>query len=133
MIELDAEFDVADVPALDEDDWEFITDEFLDDSEEMLARQGARLVHDFADSHIRLNRNRYLPRIRAEVNGSRWSVTDQRSNYGPWLAGSSKRNRRNQFKGYPHWDEARAELNRDKVQIVAPKLRGYIPKLRRSK
>ncbi len=113
-----------------EDEFEFLTEEFLEESAEQLARTGARLVRDFAESHIRSGRGRYVSRVRAEATGGRWAVTDQRSDYGPWLAGSSKRNRRSEFKGYPHWDEARAEIDRDKVQIIAPQLRGYRRRLR---
>jgi hypothetical protein len=129
VLDLDIDYDLDAVSGLG-DEWEYLTDEFLDESEEVLARQGARLVREFAADHIRKNRNHYTSRIRAEANGGRWSVTDQRSDYGPWLAGSSKRNRRSKFKGYPHWDEARAELNRDKIEIVAPKLRAYRRRLR---
>lgn len=130
MIELQAE--VTGLNDVDEweDEYEFLTDEFLDDAEEQLARTGARLVRDYASSHIRGGRGAYVRRIRAEGTGGRWAVTDQRSDYGPWLAGSSRRNRRSEFKGYPHWDEAREELNRDKVRIVAPQLRGYRARLR---
>jgi hypothetical protein len=129
MIEIDFDLQAGNSPALT-DEWEYITDEFLDESEEVLARAGARLVRDYAESHIRESRHKYTSKLRAEVWGSRWAVTDQRSDYGPWLAGSSRRNRRSDFDGYPHWDEARAELNREKVDIVAPKLRGYRTRLR---
>lgn len=112
------------------EEWEYLTDEFLDDSEEILARTGARYVREFADSHIRDNRGHYVKRVRQEQRGARWVITDQRSDYGPWLAGTSRRNRKSKFKGYPHWREARELLDNDKVKIIEPVLRGYRRRLR---
>jgi hypothetical protein len=127
-VEIDIEY--GDSPVLD-GEWVAITDDMFDESEDILARTGAEYVRDFADSHIRQNRGHYISRIRHEQHGGRWEITDQRSDYGPWLAGTSARNKRNKFKGYKHWDEARELLDRDKVKIVAPVLRGYRRRLQR--
>lgn len=128
-VRVELDLDINDCPVLD-GDWVAITADMFDDSEVILAKTGAEYVRDYADSHIRANRGHYISRIRHEQHGGRWEVSDQRSDYGPWLAGTSARNKRNQFKGYPHWEEARTLLDRDKVKIIEPVLRGYRKRLR---
>ena len=109
---------------------EIYTDDFCEESEEHLARQGARYVREFADGHFRQRTGAYESRVKAQRSRGAWEVTDQRSDYGPWLAGTSKRNKRNEFKGYPHWREARELLDADAVRIVEPVLRRYRRRLR---
>lgn len=127
MFRMSAESDIDTIPV---DQWDDFTDLCLDESEEELARTGARYVRDFADDHIRQNRGNYVRRLRADEYGGRWAVHDQRSLYGPWLAGTSKRNRNGDFKGYPHWEQARVLLESNMVDIIEPKLRDYRRKLK---
>jgi hypothetical protein len=126
---MDVDDDFDSIPL---DRWDEFTDDLLEQCEEDLARAGARYLREFAEDHIRQNRGTYVRRIRGDVFGGRWAVHDQRSVYGPWLAGTSKRNRNGSFKGYPHWEQARDLLENEKVDLIEPKLRGYRPRLRGS-
>lgn len=54
----------------------------------------------------------YRSHITPKLLGSIWTIWDSGVVYGPWLAGTSRRNAASRFKGYAHWRRAIAHTNR---------------------
>lgn len=54
----------------------------------------------------------YKSHITPKKLGPFWVIQDSGVVYGPWLAGTSSRNRTSRFKGYHHWRRAVAFVHR---------------------
>jgi hypothetical protein len=54
----------------------------------------------------------YRSHVTPKKVGPLWMIQDSGVVYGPWLAGTSARNRTSRFKGYNHWRRAVAFVNR---------------------
>lgn len=89
--------------------------------------QGA---HDVADAGVTIVREElaqvlqhptghYQAEIQTERAVADWAVTDGGIVYGPWLAGTSERNRSTRFKGYSHWRRATQRLQGRAAGIVS--------------
>lgn len=107
---------------------EAATDDFCDESVEALARRGETLVRE-GTVVFRQPTGDYRSEVVAEERPGGWSITDNGVVYGPWLAGTTRRNASTGFSGYDHWEDAARELDSDLVRIVTPQLRNYRRKL----
>lgn len=105
-----------------------VTKEFCDDAVRELAERGRELVQG-GTVVFQHPTGSYRNEIRDERRGDGYVITDGGVVYGPWLAGTTRRNQSTGFRGYDHWEDAARELNSDLVRIVTPQLRGYRRKL----
>jgi hypothetical protein len=105
-----------------------VTAEFLEESVEALAERGRRLVQENT-AVFRHPTGHYRSAIVTEARPGGYAITDGGLVYGPWLAGTTRRNASTGFPGYDHWEEAARELDSDMVRIVTPQLRNYRRKL----
>ena len=78
-----------------------------------------------------MNRSgRATGRYQSEIVQNRVSYGDVRISdpliYGPWLEGTSERNRSTRFKGYHLWRKARLKARRDSLEVTQRKLDEFI-------
>lgn len=100
----------------------------LDRMTEEIAREVGKVAEQDVQQRLktvlRHPTGKYQRRIRAAVeSGGRVVIDDQRSVYGPWLEGTSSRNRTTRFKGYATFRRVRqqveAKSGRIAQQVVA--------------
>jgi hypothetical protein len=60
----------------------------------------------------------YKSHITPKRVGAMWEVQDSGVVYGPWLAGTSSRNKKSRFKGYKHWRRLFAYMDRIAGPVV---------------
>lgn len=90
--------------------------------EEEIATVGAEhLRHDLGNPPFKNPTGWYKSHITPKLLGAYWVIQDSGVVYGPWLAGTSSRNRTSRFKGYQHWRRAIAYVHRIS-QPVADKI-----------
>jgi hypothetical protein len=76
----------------------------VEEAEQEIATLGAEhLRGDLGAPPFRNPTGWYRSHITPKLVGSLWVVQDSGVVYGPWLAGTSSRNRTSRFKGYQHW------------------------------
>jgi hypothetical protein len=83
------------------------------EAEEEIATAGAdHLRHDLGAPPFKHPTGWYKSHITPKLLGPFWVIQDSGVVYGPWLAGTSSRNRTSRFKGYQHWRRAIAYVRR---------------------
>ncbi len=87
-------------------------------AEEAVAGKGMANVLHILDAAIRNPTPYYTTRVVSERAAADWVVHDHAVVYGPWLEGTSKRNRSTSFAGYHAWRTARQELQRQAQGIA---------------
>jgi hypothetical protein len=79
----------------------------IDEAEEEIATLGAdHLRGDLGAPPFKNPTGWYKSHITPKKIGPLWMIQDSGVVYGPWLAGTSGRNRTSRFKGYQHWRRA---------------------------
>ena len=85
----------------------------IDAAEEEIATMSAtHLQGDLGAPPFKNPTGWYRSHITPKRLGIAWVVQDSGVVYGPWLAGTSSRNRTSRFKGYQHWRRAIAYTHR---------------------
>lgn len=76
----------------------------IDEAEQEIATIGAdHLRGDLGAPPFKNPTGWYKSHITPKKIGPFWMIQDSGVVYGPWLAGTSSRNRTSRFKGYQHW------------------------------
>ena len=88
--------------------------------EEHLAEVGADYVRGELHRVLRKETPYYRLQITSKEAPGHHVVTDQDVVYGPWLEGTSSRNRTTRFKGYATFRRITARLNADANRILQP-------------
>lgn len=101
---------------------------YVEHTERTVAEQGVDVVR----SETRVFRNptgTYRSRIQVDGSGGGRRIHDGGIVYGPWLAGTSRRNQSTRFKGYSHWPIAAARLNARAENIAERELPPYLRRM----
>ncbi len=88
------------------------------DMEEHLAEEGADMVRTELMHVLRRETPYYRTQITTREMYGRHVITDGGVVYGPWLEGTSERNRTTRFKGYATFRRMAQQLDRDSTRIV---------------
>jgi hypothetical protein len=104
VLKMNAKVDV-DSPALDSRGPRIMRD-FADEVEEQVAEFAYDKVMTELDLVLQHPTGYYESRVQVHQVGNLYQVDDGGVVYGPWLAGTSERNRETRFKGYLHWRRA---------------------------
>jgi hypothetical protein len=102
---------------------------FLDEAKEQVGAQALAEVHLILDREIRHPTPYYETQIISERQGNDRVVHDRGIVYGPWLEGTSSRNRTTRFKGYAAFRRASAEVAGRVPVLVEHVLRKYLARL----
>lgn len=85
----------------------------VDEAEQEIATLGAdHLRGDLGAPPFKHPTGWYRSHITPKKIGAFWMIQDSGVVYGPWLAGTSRRNRISRFKGYHHWRRLVAYVHR---------------------
>ncbi len=104
---------------------------FCDEAVRAVAQEGVGVVRGELHAVLRHPTGYYESRVRADrVHGDDWSVSDGGVVYGPWLAGTSSRNRTTKFKGYTHWRRATQRLQARAAGIAQRTLPPFLREMR---
>lgn len=82
----------------------------VDQAEQDIADVGVTVVREELGHVLQNPTGYYESQIQTDRARSGLEVSDGGVVYGPWLAGSSERNRSTRFKGYAHWRAATQRL-----------------------
>lgn len=93
-------------------------DDFLTEAEEVVADEGVNRVRARLGNVLRNPTGAYQSRITTDLARQDRVVTDQRSVKGPWLEGTSSRNRTTRFKGYRTFRIVAQDLQGDAARIA---------------
>lgn len=89
----------------------------IPEAEKEIADHGVTLVREELGKVFKRQTGHYVGQIQVDRTvGTR--VTDGGIVYGPWLAGTSGRNRSTRFKGYAHWRRATQRLRAEAHDIA---------------
>ena len=94
-------------------------DDFLDETTRELAELGVNEVQSRLGQVLEHPTGHYKSKIVTDRAHGDWAVTDGGVVYGPWLEGTSSRNKSSRFKGYSvfrktkQWLEGRVEPTAD--------------------
>jgi hypothetical protein len=94
-----------------------------------VAAQVSADVHQNLDRSLQFPTPYYETQIMVQDRVDTWVVHDRGVAYGPWLEGTSSRNRRTRFKGYASFRRATATATQKAPAIVAKVARDWIGRL----
>ncbi len=100
----------------------------LEDARHEVAHRGVAEVRQQLDRVLRHPTGFYSHHIAERRKGVVDVVNDSGVVYGPWLAGTSKRNQATRFKGYAHWRRAVQQLRARASEVAA---KAIVARLRR--
>ena len=96
---------------------------YLADATQQVAQQAFADVHHELDRVIREPTPYYETQILNDrVSGERWRIHDRGISYGPWLEGTSSRNRTTRFKGYATFRRICQAFNQGKARTIAERV-----------
>lgn len=102
---------------------------WLDASKRAVADEGVQHLHEFVMDKT----GRATGHYQSELMTSTLRFNDIRIHdpvvYGPWLEGTSKRNRDTRFKGYHLWRKTRQYLRERAPEIAREKFREYADRI----
>lgn len=102
---------------------------WLDDTKRTIAQEGVNNLHSFVMDRT----GRATGHYQSEIQTSTLLFNDIKIHdpivYGPWLQGSSKRNRSTRFKGYRLWSKTRQLLQERAPEIAREKFREYASRI----
>lgn len=105
-------------------------DDIVNETTDVLAREGERRVLAGLDATLRRPSGAYRSRItRYGPVAGQGRVHDRQGIYGPWLEGTGSRNRTTRFKGYRNWRTAHQQLSRAAKHVANEVIRRNIDKL----
>lgn len=90
----------------------------VEDAEQDIADAGVLIVREELGHVLQNPTGYYASQIQTDNARAGLEVSDGGVVYGPWLAGSSERNRSTRFKGYSHWRAATQRLQAGAVEIA---------------
>lgn len=96
------------------------------DVEETVATMGASMVRSELQHVLRTQTPYYRLQVTAQQQHPNWKITDQGVIYGPWLEGTSQRNRSTRFKGYATFRRTTQLIQSRAVTIAYSVLRRHI-------
>jgi hypothetical protein len=97
-----------------------MTDRAVREMEHHLGSVGADYVRGELERVLRKETPEYRLRITSTEYPSRSVINDDGSVKGPWLEGTSSRNRTTRFKGYSTFRRMTQKLNAEAGRILAP-------------
>lgn len=83
---------------------------FCDDAEEEIAEHGVNVIRTELATVLKHPTGRYQSEIQTERAQGDRVINDDMIVYGPWLEGTSERNRTTRFKGYATFRRMRAVI-----------------------
>jgi hypothetical protein len=102
---------------------------YTDDVEDAVADEGVNMVQAALGGVLRNSTGYYRAHIQTERTTGDPVITDGGVVYGPWLEGTSTRNKTTRFKGYRTFRQTKQRLQARAVQIAEHALRPYIGRL----
>lgn len=90
----------------------------VEDAERDIADYGVLIVRKELGHVLQNPTGFYESQIQTDTAVAGLEVSDGGVVYGPWLAGSSERNRSTRFRGYSHWRQATQRLQGAAVEIA---------------
>lgn len=90
----------------------------VEDAEQDIADHGVLIVREELGHVLQHPTGFYASQIQTDRARAGLEVSDGGVVYGPWLAGSSGRNRSTRFKGYAHWRAAKQRLQAAAYEIA---------------
>lgn len=93
-------------------------DDFLTEAEDVVADEGVNRVRARLGQVLRNPTGAYSSRVTTDLQQDDRVVTDARSIKGPWLEGTSSRNRTTRFKGYRTFRAIGQDLQDDAARIA---------------
>jgi len=97
--------------------------------EQRVAEAGVGIVGGILKQVLRNPTGRYESGIASEPGGGDMRVTDGGIVYGPWLEGTSRRNRETRFKGYATFRRATQILQDSAEAIAQPIVDDYVRRM----
>lgn len=99
------------------------------DMEEHLAEEGAQMVRTELMQVLRKETPYYRLQVTTEQMYGRHVITDGGVVYGPWLEGTSERNRTTRFKGYATFRRMAQKLDHEAPAIVRDRVFAMVREL----
>lgn len=96
------------------------------DCQQAVAEKGREDVLAVLARDLKTRRPYYETKVVADRAGLDYVVNDSRVVYGPWLEGTSERNRSTHFPGYRQFRRSREQLNGQIPGLVAAVVRRHL-------
>lgn len=106
-----------------------ILHEWLDESKQKIAEYAVRQLKAVHMDRTGRATGHYQSQIRTSLLTYHDVLIHDRVIYGPWLEGTSKRNRSTRFKGYRLWRKTRERLQERAPQVAEENLRLFIGRM----
>lgn len=106
-----------------------MVDDMLGEMVSVAAAQGYADVMLGLNQHIQFPTPYYETQINIAADGLALVVNDRDIIYGPWLEGTSSRNRSTRFKGYASFRRAADNLRRKLPDLLAPVARRWAARM----
>lgn len=106
-----------------------VLDRMTEEIADEVAKQGKQDVLQRLGQVLRHPTGKYESRLRVTEQGTRATVDDQRSVYGPWLEGTGSRNSTTRFKGYATFRIIKQQLDTKAIRIADEVVRRTIGRL----
>lgn len=97
-----------------------VVDDMLDQVEQAIAQRLVDVIQNDLAHVLKHPTGYYRSHVHADRAGGDWQVDDDRVVYGPWLEGTSSRNRTTRFRGYATFRRAAQQLERRAGEIAEP-------------
>jgi hypothetical protein len=104
-------------------------DEYVLAAEQHLAEQGEAMVERHFKARVRNPTGYYQSHIRNRAVADGHLITDSRVIYGPWLEGTSQRNRETRFKGYASFRRTTQQLDRSAAVLAESIIDPYLARM----
>lgn len=105
------------------------TDQACRDMEHIIGRTGALYVDVQLDAVLKTQTPYYRLQVTSTEYPGRTVINDGGVVYGPWLEGTSSRNKTTRFKGYSTFRKVTRMLNQDAKRIVLPRVNQLVDKI----
>ena len=103
--------------------------DWLDASKKDVAQAAIDLLHAYTMDKTGRATGHYQEMIRSTVLAYNDILVNDPVVYGPWLEGSSKRNRSTRFKGYRLWRTTRQQIQKQAPDIAQARLADYADRI----
>lgn len=106
-------------------------DDFLDETSREIADLGQDMVQARLRSVLKDDTGHYRGKVTVDraTSDASWVVTDQGVIYGPWLEGTSSRNKTTRFKGYGTFRKVRQDLAAKADDVAEKNLDRYLERM----
>lgn len=108
---------------------EQVMDDFATDAEKAIGDYALAVVGDELRANIQHSTGRYISHVSVETLQDDVLITDGGVVYGPWLEGTSTRNKTTRFKGYASFRRATKRIQDRAAEIAERVLPQHIRRL----